>query len=85
MGLTEAAEDGIIGVILALILGQIITSIYPSLSTTFSNSDVFGTTGPVTLGLIGFLGLIFVIVIIIRMIRSAKKNDDGFSQTGFGQ
>ncbi len=73
MGLIEAFEGAIIGLLLAFVLGEITVSLFPDLSATFNNTTVFGTTGAVTLGLLVFLPLIFVVVVILRMIRDARE------------
>lgn len=75
MGLIEAFEDAIIGLLLAFVIGQITVSLFPDLSTTFNNTTVFGATGAVTLGLLVFLALIFVVVVILRMIRNAREGE----------
>ena len=76
MGLIEAFEASIIGLLLAFVIGQVTVSLFPDLSTTFNNTTVFGATGAVTLGLLVFLPLIFVVVVILRMIRDAREGKE---------
>ena len=76
MGLIEAFEASIIGLLLAFVIGQVTVSLFPDLSTTFNNTTVFGATGAVTLGLLVFLPLIFIVVVILRMIREAREGKE---------
>lgn len=73
MGLIEAFEASIIGLLLAFVIGQVTVSLFPDLSTTFNNTTVFGATGAIALGLLVFLPLIFIVVVILRMIREARE------------
>ncbi len=81
MGLIEAFEASIIGLLLAFVIGQVTVSLFPDLSTTFNNTTVFGATGAVTLGLLVFLPLIFVVVVILRMIRNAREGKEEVRRT----
>ncbi|KKK86879.1 hypothetical protein LCGC14_2758840 [marine sediment metagenome] len=81
MGLIEAFEASIIGLLLAFVLGQITVSLFPDLDATFSNTTVFGATGAVTLGLLVFLPLIFVVVVILRMIRDGREAKEEIGRT----
>ncbi len=81
MGLIEAFEASIIGLLLAFVIGEVTVSLFPDLNTTFSNTTVFGTTGAATLGLIVFLPLIFIVVVILRMIRDAREGKEEIRRT----
>lgn len=76
MGLIDAFRAAIIGLLLAFVIGQVTVSLFPDLSDTFNNTEVFGATGAVTLGLLVFLSLIFVVVVILRMIEEARDTGE---------
>jgi len=72
MGLEEATESIIVGVIMLLVISQIIIVIYPLLAVPLSNTTVF-PAGGVTLILIGFITLFFAIAILLKLFKQAKQ------------
>ena len=72
MGIMEATETIMLGLVSLIIIGATITALYPTLEEYFGNSEIFAT-GALVLALIGLISLVFVIGLFKRIMSDTKE------------
>lgn len=79
MGLLEATEDIIKGVILLIVIATIMVALWPSLVPYLGNGEVF-PIGLVTLGILGMIPLVWVIGLLMKIFKEmrGKAENIGF-------
>jgi uncharacterized integral membrane protein len=83
-GSVQAAFEKIfVGLIFAIILGAIIVGLYPSMSISYGNTQVFPLGGVVLL-LVGMLGLIFIYLVIKSAMDEMNEGKNPFMGGGGG-
>lgn len=74
MGLFDAMNHLVEGIILAVIIGAVIVALYPILAIYFLNATVF-PTGLVAMGILGLIPLVWVWNVIQGMIKKGAKRE----------
>jgi len=79
MGLGEAFNDTIEGLIYLAILGTFIVGLWPMLVQYFGNAEVYGAWGTLILGIIALIVVVFALAIIQRIFRQSQKERKAIS------
>lgn len=80
MGIMDATETIIVGLVSLIIIGAVITALYPTLQTYFGNAEIFAT-GALVLALIGLIALVFIIGLFKRIMDDTKETRQKVSDT----
>lgn len=72
MGLLEAFETIILGVLITIVISQSIVIMFPDLSSALGNAQVF-PLGGITISLIGFIPIVLIIGIIKRTLKDTEQ------------
>lgn len=80
MGLGDAFNDTIEGLLYLAILGGFVVGMWPTLVSTFGNYEVYGVWGQLILSVIALIIVVFAVAIIQRIYKQTQKERDGVSK-----
>lgn len=80
MGIMDATETIMLGLVSLIIIGATITALYPTLVEYFGNSEIFAT-GSLVLALIGLIALVFIIGLFKKIMDDTKGTRQKVSDT----
>lgn len=72
MGMTEAFEKIVLGLIMSVVVGGFIVGLYPTMSTYFGNTQVF-VLGSVVMFIFGIIGLLYVYGVLKSSMDEIKN------------
>jgi len=80
MGIMDATETIMVGLVSLIIIGATVTALYPTLTEYFGNTEIFAT-GALVLALIGLIALVFIIGLFKRIMDDTKETRQKVSDT----